>query len=74
MVKPLLGRLWFAGTAVVVAIEVLVQLVAAKAADFLLHTASPLMCVFGWLAAGAHLLDRRLDDRLATRLSRAVGR
>ena len=221
MVKPLLGRLWFAGTAVVVAIGLLVQLVAtarldsgffdsragrilnvfcfftiqsniivlvtcallaagsarrptgstfwvlrldgviciavtfvvfhvaladlhdlqglAKTADFLLHTASPLMCVIGWLvfgprgrtswravrsaaifpvawlvfalvrgplvgdyypypfldvgehryptvlvnsavvavlflglAAGAHLLDRRLDDRLATRLSRAI--
>ena len=223
MVKALLGRLWFAGTAVVVAIGLLVQLVAtarldsgffdsragrivnmfcfftiqsniivlvtcallaagsarrptgstfwvlrldgvicigvtfvvfhvaladlhdlqglAKTADFLLHTASPLLCLIGWLvfgprgrtswrtvwlatifpvawlvftlvrgplvgdyypypfldvgqhgyptvlansavvavlflglAAGAHLLDRRLDDRLATRLSRAFGR
>ena len=113
----------------------------AKVADFLLHTASPLLCVIGWLvfgprgrtswrtvrlaaifpvawlvfalvrgplvgdyypypfldvgahgyprvllncvvvaalflglAAGAHLLDRRLDDRLATRLSRGFGR
>jgi hypothetical protein len=221
VVKPLLGRLWFAGTAVVVAIGLVVQLVAtarlhsgffdsragrivnmfcfftiqsnvivlvtcallaagtarrplwfwvlrldgvvciavtfvvfhvaladlhdlqglAKVADFLLHTASPVLCVFGWLvfgprgrtswrtvrlaaifpvawlvfallrgplvgdyypypfldvgahgyprvllncavvaalflvlAAGAHLLDRRLDDRLATRLSRGFGR
>ena len=223
MVKPLLGRLWFAGTALVVAIGLVVQLVAtarldrgffdsragrivnmfcfftiqsniivlvtcallaagsarrptgstfwvlrldgviciavtfvvfhvaladlhdlqglAKTADFLLHTASPLLCVIGWLvfgprgrtswrtvrlaaifpvawlvfalvrgplvgdyypypfldvgahgyprvllncavvaalflglAAGAHLLDRRLDDRLATRLSRGFGR
>jgi hypothetical protein len=113
----------------------------AKAADFLLHTASPLMCVIGWLvfgprgrtswrtvwlaaifpvawlafalvrgplvgdyypypfldvgehgyprvllssavvaslflglAAVAYLLDRRLDNRLATRLSRGFGR
>ena len=113
----------------------------ARLADFLLHTASPLLCVIGWLvfgprgwtswrtvwlaaifpvawlvlalvrgplvgdyypypfldvgahgdptvlassavvavlflglAAGAHLLDRRLDNRLSTRLSRAVGR
>jgi len=30
--------------------------------------------LFLGLAAGAHLLDRRLDDRLATRLSRAFGR
>ncbi len=221
MVKPLLGRLWFAGTAFVVAIGLVVQLVAtarlhsgffdsragrianmfcfftiqsniivlvtcallaagsarrptwfwvlrldgvvciavtfvvfhvaladlhdlqglAKVADFLLHTASPLLCVIGWLvfgprgrtswrtvrlavifpvawlvfalvrgplvgdyypypvldvgehgyprvllncavvaalflglAAGAYLLDRRLDDRLATRLSRGLGR
>ena len=222
MVKPLLGRLWFAATALVVAIGLIVQLVAtarldsgffdsragrivnmfcfftiqsniivlvtcallaagsarrplwfwvlrldgviciavtfvvfhvaladlhdlqglAKVADFLLHTASPLLCVIGWLvfgprgrtswrtvrlaaifpvawlvfalargplvgdyypvpvprrrgrtatprvllncavvaalflglAAGAHLLDRRLDDRLATRLSRGLGR
>ena len=221
MVKPLLGRLWFAGTAAVVAIGLVVQLVAtsrlhsgffdsragrvvnmfcfftiqsniivlvtcallaagsarrplwfwvlrldgvvciavtfvvfhvalaglhdlqglAKVADFLLHTASPLLCVIGWLvfgprgrtswrtvrlaaifpvawlvfalvrgplvgdyypypfldvgahgyprvllnclvlaalflglAAGTHLLDRRLDDRLATRLSRGLGR
>jgi hypothetical protein len=221
VVKPLLGRLWFAGTAAVVALGLVVQLVAtarlhsgffdsragrvvnmfcfftiqsniivlvtcallaagsarrpiwfwvlrldgvvciavtfvvfhvalaglhdlqglAKVADFLLHTASPLLCVIGWLvfgprgrtswrtvrlaaifpvawlvfalvrgplvgdyypypfldvgahgyprvllncavvaalflglAAGAHLLDGRLDDRLATRLSRGFGR
>jgi general stress protein CsbA len=223
VVKPLLGRLWFAGTALVVALGLLVQLVAtarldsgffdsragrivnlfcfftiqsniivlvtcallaagsarrptgstfwvlrldgviciavtfvvfhvalsdlhdlrglATTADFLLHTASPLLCVIGWLvfgprgrtswrrvwlaaifpvawlvfalvrgplvgdyypypfldvddhgyptvlvscavvaalflglAAGAHLLDRRLDNRLATRLSRGFGR
>jgi hypothetical protein len=221
VVKPLLGRLWFAGTAAVVALGLVVQLVAtarlhsgffdsragrvvnmfcfftiqsniivlvtcallaagsarrsiwfwalrldgvvcievtfvvfhvaladlhdlqglAKVADFLLHTASPLLCVIGWLvfgprgrtswrtvrlaaifpvawlvfalvrgplvgdyypypfldvgahgyprvllncavvaalflglAAGAHLVDRRLDDRLVTRLSRGLGR
>jgi len=221
VVKPLLGRLWFAGTAVVVAIGLVVQLVATarlhsgffdsragrivnmfcfftiqsniivlvtcallaagsarrpvwfwvlrldgvlciavtfvvfhvalaglpdlqglgKVADFLLQAASPLLCGIGWLvfgprgrtswrtvrlaaifpvawlvfalvrgplvgdyypypfldvgahgypkvllncalvaalflgiAAGAYLLDRRLDDRLATRLSRGFGR
>jgi hypothetical protein len=221
VIKPLVARLWFAGTAVVVAVGIVVQLIAtarldtgffdsragrvvnlfcfftiqsnlivlvtsamlalrvrrkptwfwvlrldgvlciavtfvvfhvalsdlqdleglARLADFLLHTASPVLCVLGWLlfgprgrtswrivwlsvlfpvawlvfalvrgplvgdyypypfldvgahgyptvllnaalvaalflglAAGAHLLDRRLDNRLRSRLTRAVGR